>query len=152
LPAWRSAAFGAGSFQAVRPKSRHAALVAIEKVLMIDDEPDIRRIGEMSLSAIGKLKVLLASSGAEGLELARREKPDVILLDVMMPGLDGPATLQKLRADKETAKIPVIFMTAKVQRAEVERYLALGAQGVVPKPFDPLTLAASVRELVEKPR
>ena len=119
---------------------------------MIDDEPDIRRIGEMSLSAVGKLKVLLASSGAEGIELARREKPDVILLDVMMPGLDGPATLQKLRADAETAKIPVIFMTAKVQRAEVERYLDLGAQGVVPKPFDPLTLAARVRELVEKPR
>jgi len=126
--------------------------VAIEKVLMIDDEPDIRRIGEMSLSAVGKLKVLLASSGAEGIELARREKPDVILLDVMMPGLDGPATLQRLRADAETAKIPVIFMTAKVQRAEVERYLDLGAQGVVPKPFDPLTLAARVRELVEKPR
>ena len=123
--------------------------MAVHSVLMIDDEPDIRRIGEMSLSAVGKLKVFMAASGAQGVEIARREKPDVILLDVMMPGLDGPATLAQLRADPATAGIPVIFMTAKVQRSEVERYLTLGAQGVVPKPFDPLDLPARVRAIVE---
>jgi CheY-like chemotaxis protein len=124
----------------------------VSTVLLIDDEPDIRRIGEMSLAAIGKLKVILASSGTEGIELARAHKPDVILLDVMMPGLDGPATLQRLRADPAVSTIPVIFMTAKVQRAEIDRYLALGAQGVVPKPFDPLDLPARVRALVEGTR
>ena len=122
----------------------------VNSVLMIDDEPDIRRIGEMSLSAVGKFKVFMASGGDQGLEIARREKPDVILLDVMMPGLDGPATLQKLRADPITYAIPVIFMTAKVQRAEVERYLQLGAQGVVPKPFDPIDLPNRIRRILEE--
>src|SRR4051812_22209936 len=107
---------------------------------MIDDEPDIRRIGQFSLSAVGKWTVVLASSGSEAVELATREKPDVILLDVMMPGMDGPSTLGKLRENAGTAQIPVIFMTAKVQRQEIERYLQLGARGVIHKPFDPMML------------
>ena len=123
--------------------------MVVQTVLMIDDEPDIRRIGEMSLSAVGKLKVFMASSGKQGVEIARREKPDVILLDVMMPGLDGPATLLLLRADPITCRIPVIFMTAKVQRTEVERYRLLGAQGVVPKPFDPMDLPGRIQAIVE---
>jgi two-component system, OmpR family, response regulator len=119
----------------------------IRKVLMVDDEPDIRRVGQMSLELVGDLRVLLAESGAEALELARRELPDVILLDVMMPQLDGPATLLLLKADAATAQIPVIFLTAKVQKNEVERYLAQGAHGVIFKPFDPMTLPQEIRRL-----
>jgi CheY-like chemotaxis protein len=126
--------------------------VAIAKVLMVDDEPDIRRIGQMSLRAVGKWEVALAASGAEALVLvaaaALGGRPDVILLDVMMPGMDGPATLAALRSDEATAAIPVIFMTAKVQQHEVERYLALGAAGVIKKPFDPMTLPDQVRRIV----
>ena len=121
----------------------------IAKILMVDDEPDIRRIGQMSLKAVGKWAVVLASSGAEALELAEAEKPDAILLDVMMPGMDGPETLNQLRARPSTASIPVIFMTAKVQKHEVERYLSLGAAGVINKPFDPMTLPDQVRRIVD---
>lgn len=123
--------------------------MTIRTVLLVDDEPDIRRIGELSLRGVGRLEVLLASSGAEAVELAARAQPDVILLDVMMPGMDGPSTLAALRARPETAQIPVVFVTAKVQRREVDHYRALGAAGVVAKPFDPMTLAADVRRIVE---
>jgi CheY-like chemotaxis protein len=121
----------------------------LARVLLVDDEPDIRKIGSLSLSAVGGLEVEVASSGAEALELARRAPPDCILLDVMMPGLDGPACLQRLRGQPETRDVPVLFMTAKVQPQEVERYLALGAAGVIRKPFDPMTLARDVRALLE---
>jgi CheY-like chemotaxis protein len=121
----------------------------IRKVLMIDDEPHIRRIGEICLRGVGKWDVVLASSGAEGVELAVRERPDAILLDVMMPGMDGRATLAALRSRPETAEIPVVFMTAKVLKHEVELYLSLGAVGVIGKPFDPMKLASEVARLVE---
>ena len=121
----------------------------IQKVLMIDDEPDIRQVGQMSLKAVGKWQVVLAKSGPEGVEAAAREAPDVILLDVMMPGMDGPTAFEKLRAQESTAKIPVIFMTAKVQTHEVQRYLDLGAAGVISKPFDPMSLPREVRRIVE---
>jgi CheY-like chemotaxis protein len=123
----------------------------ISKVLMIDDEPDIRQVGQMSLKAVGKWQVVLAKSGPEGVELAAKEKPDVILLDVMMPGTDGPTTLSHLRAQDSTRAIPVIFMTAKVQKHEVEQYLQLGAVGVISKPFDPMTLPKEIRKIVEPP-
>jgi CheY-like chemotaxis protein len=122
--------------------------MAIAKVLLVDDEPNIRKIGELSLKKVGKWDVVLAASGSEGLELAARERPDLILLDVMMPGLDGPATLAELKSRPETADIPVIFMTAKVQKQEVERYLAAGAIGVIPKPFDPMSLPTQIREII----
>jgi CheY-like chemotaxis protein len=122
----------------------------ISKVLLVDDEPDIRRIAHLSLHRVGKLQVVMASSGAEALELAPRERPDVVLLDVMMPELDGPSTFQRLRASAATAGIPVIFMTAKAQKHEVEAFRALGAAGVIPKPFDPMTLAAEVRRIVSE--
>jgi two-component system OmpR family response regulator len=122
----------------------------ISKVLLVDDEPDIRRIAELSLRAVGKWDVSLASSGAEALTVAASYQPDVILLDMMMPGMDGVTALAQLRAQPETAHIPVIFVTAKVQRQEVAEYLALGALGVVTKPFDPMALPAEMRRLVEK--
>jgi CheY-like chemotaxis protein len=121
----------------------------LEKVLVIDDEPDIRRVVELALKVLGKLQVALASSGAEGVEAAARERPDVILLDVMMPGTDGPATLELLRGRAETAAIPVIFLTAKVQPKDLEHLRAIGGIGVIQKPFDPTTLAREVRRLLE---
>ena len=119
----------------------------IRTVLMVDDEPDIRRVGQMSLELVGQLQVLLAGGGEEAVAMAAREQPDVILLDVMMPTLDGPATLDRLRALPATAGIPVIFMTAKVQRHEVEQYLARGAKGVIFKPFDPMTLPQEISRI-----
>jgi len=122
----------------------------IRKIMMVDDEPHIRRIGELSLRGVGKWEVVLAGSGREAIELAQREQPDVILLDVMMPGMDGPATLAGLRDTDGTAAIPVIFLTAKAQRHEVERYRMLGAAGVLTKPFDPMTLPDEVRAIIER--
>ncbi len=122
----------------------------INRVLLVDDDSSIRRIGELSLKKIGGFETFLASSGAEGLQMAATSRPDVILLDVMMPGMDGPATLEKLRTDPKTASIPVIFLTAKVQESDRQRYLALGAAGTIPKPFDPMTLHIQVRALLDK--
>jgi CheY-like chemotaxis protein len=120
------------------------------KVLIVDDEEDIRKIARLSLERVGGMKVVEASTGADGVRLAGAEKPDAILLDVMMPALDGPGTLQSLRANAETADIPVVFLTAKAMPSEVERLKALGARGVLTKPFDPMTLPARFREVLEK--
>ena len=115
------------------------------KVLIIDDEADIRRVARLSLVKIGGMEVLDAASGAEGTRTAAAETPDAILLDVMMPGLDGPATLHALRADPRTAAIPVVFLTAKAMPEEVRRLLAMGVHGVLNKPFDPMTLPSQLR-------
>ncbi len=120
----------------------------IEKILIVDDDEDILAVTELAARAIGKWEVILARSGQEALEEARKAAPDVILLDAMMPGLDGTTTLAKLRADPATAKIPVIFLTAKVQKHELEQYLTLGALGVIRKPFDAMALPDEVRRLV----
>jgi two-component system OmpR family response regulator len=117
-------------------------------MLLVDDEPDIRRIAEVSLSMIGGWSVICACSGEEAIAAARAAPPDAILLDVMMPGLDGPETFSRLLADPLTARIPVIFMTAKAQSNEVGRYLALGARGVIRKPFDPMTLPRELSQLL----
>jgi two-component system OmpR family response regulator len=121
------------------------------KILVIDDEDDIRRIARLSLSRVGKMEVSDASSGLEGVRKALEEQPDVILLDVMMPGLDGPATLSVLRSNPATALIPVIFLTAKVTTSEVERLKSLGVRGVLSKPFDPMALPAEVRSRLAGP-
>ena len=117
-------------------------------ILIIDDEPDIRLIVRLSLQKRG-LTVVEASGGQEGVRLARRERPDAILLDVMMPNVDGPTTLAELRAAPESAAIPVVFLTAKAQRSEVERLRDLGATGVLTKPFDPMTLADEVLKILD---
>ncbi len=127
----------------------HFRAMVIQHVLLVDDEPHIRRIGELCLQSIGKMRVRLAASGAEAIAMAAAEPPDAVLLDVMMPGMDGPSTLAALRAEPATAKVAVIFMTAKVQAHEVERYLRLGAAGVIKKPFDPMTLADEIRRICE---
>ena len=118
-------------------------------ILIIDDEPDIRLIVRLSLQKRG-LTVVEASGGQEGVTLARREPPDAILLDVMMPNVDGPTTLAELRAAPESAAIPVVFLTAKAQRSEIERLRDLGATGVLTKPFDPMTLADEVLRILDR--
>jgi CheY-like chemotaxis protein len=122
--------------------------MTIRKVMLVDDEDDIRTIGQLSLGRVGGWRTVLAASGAEAVTKAAAEQPDLILLDVMMPGMDGPTTLGKLRAQEATAKTPVIFMTAKIQKQEVARYLELGAVGVIGKPFDPMTLPAEIKRLL----
>ena len=118
------------------------------KVLVIDDEEDIRVVAHLSLGRVGGMTVLEARNGPEGLHRARTEQPDFILLDMMMPGMDGAATFLALQAEPDTAGIPVVFMTAKAMAAEVARLLELGAKGVVIKPFNPMSLAADVRVIL----
>ena len=119
----------------------------INKVLVVDDEEDIRAVVQLSLSHVGGWKTALASSCAEALEKAVTERPDIIILDVMMPELDGVDTLKRLQQNEQTQRIPVIFMTARAQEVESERLLDLGAVGVVAKPFDPMTLPNQIREI-----
>ncbi|PYQ17650.1 MAG: hypothetical protein DMF79_17095 [Acidobacteria bacterium] len=121
------------------------------KVLIIDDEDDIRRIACLSLSRVGKMEVVDASGGPEGVRKAASERPDAILLDVMMPGLDGPATLSALRSNPATAEIPVVFLTAKAMASEIERLLGLGARGVLTKPFDPMSLPQELKNCLGRP-
>lgn len=118
------------------------------KVLIVDDEGDIRRIGELSLQSVAGWEVVLAESGAEGVAAARAHRPDLILMDMMMPEMDGLTALRLLRQDPDLKGIPVIFMTAKVQRDEVSVYLEAGALGVVRKPFDPMTLSSELTEML----
>jgi CheY-like chemotaxis protein len=124
--------------------------VTIRKILIVDDDEDIRLVSELAVRRIGQWDVVSAATGEEALDRARSEQPDAILLDVMMPGIDGPTTLAMLREEPSTAKIPVVFLTAKVQRQELESYVALGAAGVILKPFDVMTLADQIRQLVER--
>jgi len=119
------------------------------KVLIIDDEEDTRSIASMSLSILGGLDVIEADSGQDGINKASQEQPDVILLDMMMPIMDGSETLVALRANESTNKIPVIFLTAKAMTSEIERLKRMGAIGVLTKPFDPTILANQVRAILE---
>lgn len=123
----------------------------IGTVLLVDDDPDIRRVGELSLSTVGGFETLTACSGDDALEVSAARPVDVIVLDMMMPGRDGLSTLEALRAAPETANTPVVFMTAKVQRGEVQSYLDAGANGVIAKPFNPMTLPDELRRVVTNP-
>src|ERR1043165_741581 len=118
------------------------------RVLHVDDEPDIREVVELSLSLDPDLTVRGCSCGGDALAAAAAWRPDLILLDVMMPVMDGPTTLTHLRQSQRTADIPVVFMTARAQPRELEHFVSLGAEGVIPKPFDPMTLAAAVRNYI----
>jgi CheY-like chemotaxis protein len=115
----------------------------LQRILVVDDDEAIRLITEKALSRIGGFSVAVAASGVEGVDMALAEAPDMILLDAMMPGLDGPATLGRLRAHAATAALPVVFFTAKAMPAEIERLRNLGVAAVLTKPFDP-------RELCER--
>lgn len=118
------------------------------RILYVDDEDDIREVAVMALELDPGFLVRDCGSGRAALAVAAQWKPDLILLDVMMPDMDGPATLAALRAQPETADTPVAFITARAGRDDAERLAALGACGIVAKPFDPMTLAAQVRALL----
>ena len=120
---------------------------ALNRILYVEDEPDIRMVAQMALQAVGGFTVIACASGQEALEAAPGASADLLLLDVMMPGMDGPSTLKALRALPATANTPVIFMTAKVQAAEVAVYKGLGALEVIPKPFDPMELSAQIQRI-----
>ena len=118
------------------------------RVLYVDDEPDIREIALLSLQLDPGIDCQAVDSGSKAIDLLSTEhhwKPDLILLDVMMPQMDGPTTLAKLRELPEIADTPVVFMTARAQGFEQDRFLRLGAAGVIAKPFDPMTLATQLR-------
>lgn len=118
------------------------------RVLYVDDEPDIRTVAVMSLQLQADLEVQACPCGVLALQIARDWRPDVVLLDVMMPEMDGPMTRTALRDDPSTTDIPVIFVTARTQPSELARLLELGVTGVIAKPFDPMTLARQVSSLM----
>ena len=120
------------------------------KVLIIDDEEDIRQIASLSLGILGGLEVVEAEGGSDGVDKATSEKPDVILLDMMMPVMDGPSTLAALRDNPSTKEIPVIFLTARAMTSEVERLKSMGAAGILTKPFDPTSLASQVKQILDE--
>ena len=115
------------------------------RVLYVDDEPDIREIAELALSLDPNFEVRTAASGEEALQIVDSWLPDIILLDVMMPFMDGPAVLSSLRKRDDTAQTPVLFVTARAQASEIQNFATLDAKGVIAKPFDPVSLAAQVR-------
>ncbi len=113
----------------------------MKRILIIDDEDDIREVAALSLESVAGWEVLTASGGAEGIRTAVAEMPDAILMDVMMPGMDGPTTFKQMQATPEIARIPVLLLTAKVQGVDQRRFAGLGVAAILFKPFDPLTLA-----------
>lgn len=119
------------------------------RLLVAEDDPEIQRVVRLALKKAG-FEVTAVNDGREALSRAAADRPDVILLDWMMPGLDGPTTCARLKEDPATRHIPVIFMTARSQEAEIQRGLGLGAAGYILKPFDALTLGSQVRAILEK--
>ncbi|SEG65375.1 Response regulator receiver domain-containing protein [Bryocella elongata] len=113
----------------------------MRRILIIDDEEDIREVAALSLESIAGWSVKTASSGADGIKAALADRPDAILMDVMMPAMDGPTTFKEMQKSPELAQIPVILLTAKVQGVDQRRFAGLGVAAVLFKPFDPLTLA-----------
>jgi len=122
----------------------------LTRILYVEDEPDIQTVARLALETLGGFNVDICSSGTEALSRAPDFRPQLFLLDVMMPGIDGPTTLRMLRELPGFADTPAIFMTAKVQTGEVARYLELGAMDVIPKPFDPMTLSSQVQAIWER--
>jgi CheY-like chemotaxis protein len=118
------------------------------RILIIDDEDDIREVAALSLETVAGWQVYMANSGAQGLARAIEYQPDAILLDVMMPGMDGPTTFRELRKNPATARIPVLLLTAKVQSSDQRRFADLGVEAILFKPFDPLTLSHQIADVL----
>ncbi|MCJ8169014.1 response regulator [Atopomonas sediminilitoris] len=119
----------------------------LQRVLYVEDEPDIQAVAKLALETVGGLEVRVSSNGDEALQVAPTFAADLLLLDVMMPGMDGPTTLARLREMPAFSKTPAVFMTAKVQPSEVAHLKSLGALEVIAKPFDPMTLADTLKKL-----
>jgi two-component system OmpR family response regulator len=120
---------------------------ALKRILYVEDDDPIRAVGVLSLQAVGGFEVVECASGAHAIAAAPTAGADLILMDVMMPAMDGPETLSRLRQIPATAQTPVVFLTAKVQPSEIAQLEALGAAGVLAKPFDPMTLPDRLRAL-----
>ena len=121
--------------------------MTLQRILYVEDDPDIQVIAKLALIDLGGFSVTACTSGIEAIAAFPTSEAQLVLLDVMMPGMDGPETLQELRKLPGGEHIPIIFMTAKVQEHEVNHYLEMGAAGVIRKPFDPMTLAEQIRTL-----
>ncbi len=120
----------------------------MRRILIIDDEEDIREVAALSLEATAGWQILTADSGAAGIAIAAAQQPDAILMDVMMPGVDGPTTFVHMQQNPAVANIPVLLLTAKVQGVDRRRFAGLGFAGVLFKPFDPLTLAQQIADVL----
>ena len=118
---------------------------SLKKILYVEDEPDIHAVAQLALESIGGFTLMVCSDGLEAIQKAEDFAPDLLLLDVMMPGMDGPTTLNTLRKNPAFADTPAIFMTAKVQSHEVADLISHGAIAVIPKPFDPMTLSEEIK-------
>ncbi len=124
-------------------------MAKLSKILYVEDEPDIQAIAQIALENVGGFELNICSSGQDAVREAPGFKPDLILLDVMMPGMDGPTTLEELRKLPKMDKIPVMFMTAKVQPQEILHFKSLGAIEVIAKPFDPMQLSEIIKQAWE---
>ena len=122
-------------------------MAELKRILHVEDDPSIQAVARVALEAVGGFQVLSCSSGQDALDQVQGFAPDFILLDVMMPGMDGPQTLAQIARLIDINQVPVAFMTAKVQPAEIAHYRDLGALDVIIKPFDPMQLAAQVRKI-----
>lgn len=120
---------------------------ALQRILLVDDEQDIRTIAQLSLESLGGFTIEPCTDGNEAMKKATDFAPELILMDVMMPGKDGPATLRELREISHLEKVPIVFMTARVQKSEVDEYLKLGAAAVISKPFDPMSLPSQIQNI-----
>jgi two-component system OmpR family response regulator len=122
-------------------------MTELNRILYVEDEADIRVIAEIALEVVGGFTVTSCADGPAAVKAAERARPDLLLLDIMMPGMDGLSTLQALRSQPATASTPVIFMTAKVQASEIAHYKSVGALDVISKPFNPMSLATQIRAI-----
>lgn len=125
-------------------------IIELKRILYVEDEPDIQAVARIALERVGGFTVEICTSGLEALERGPAFKPDLLLLDVMMPGMDGVTTLHELRKLPGLQAVPAMFMTAKVQPSEVAQLRQQGAIDVIPKPFDPMTLSENIRSLWHK--
>ena len=124
--------------------------MTLTRIFYAEDEPLVQTIAKVALVKVGGFDLRICSSGAQALEDVKAFAPQLILLDVVMPGMDGPATLARLRQDPATAAIPVVFLTANSDPSDIANYIALGALDVIAKPYNPMTLADQVREVWAK--
>jgi two-component system OmpR family response regulator len=125
-------------------------MTELKKIMHVEDDPSIQMVARVALEAVGHFEVCTCSGGMQAIEQFPNFLPQLILLDVMMPGMDGPSTLKQLQQQFDLSQIPVVFMTAKVQPNEIESYKALGASDVVVKPFDPMTLSDQIRQIWQR--
>ncbi len=128
----------------------HSAAKNLQHILCIDDESDILEVTRLCLETVGGYRVTSCSSGRQGIEQAKRDIPDLVIIDVMMPDADGPSVLKLFRETSELNHIPVIFMTARIRDAEVSEYVDQGAAAVLAKPFDPMKLSEQVESVWRK--